>query len=372
MACVATATVAGGMDRSAESAPATVVLHPAVGDTLDAREAARFGLFGGVRDLRWVVFVPAPWGGYLARIQAVTDTGVVIRERNVSSQTWRTLRDRVEDVLAGRPPVELEPESLLFGPFTDPFPGPPAPEPVLAPPDSSGAALQELPDESTEQLRVWPEAPLPAILSRRALADSVAMGYPRISGRWFVMLEAGYKHNISDFREYFTDQGLFAVSWGRMFGRVMPFLAIEVGFGDIRKQFEEISGDGRANTYNFSLGLQLRQPMSKRTHVYVSAAYGYFIRSLNWGGIFVNPERGTVTDGYVLEQQDWGRSFRLGVQFWRKGRPKPRFWDVGIGYQTSRADAWNFVDDLDNPTRFLSADGNDTWLILSVRFGDAI
>jgi hypothetical protein len=209
-------------------------------------------------------------------------------------------------------------------------------------------------------------------LNRVVPADSVFLGYPSLSGRWFVLLEAGYRHNISDFQEYFTDMGLLAVSWGRMYGQLMPFLAMEVGFGDITDDFEAIAGDGRSNVYNFALGLMARQPLSGRTQFYVSGAYGYFIRSLQWGGAFFNPTLGTISNGFVLEQQDWGAAFRVGLFLQRQTARKPRFIDIGVGLQTTRADEWAYVDDLESPTIRLRAADRDTWITLSIRFGDSL
>ncbi|MBK7701379.1 MAG: hypothetical protein IPI34_00080 [bacterium] len=54
--------------------PADLVpLHAAVGDTVDAGEAARWGLFPDVTGLTSAVFVPGPRGGFLARLQVAGD-----------------------------------------------------------------------------------------------------------------------------------------------------------------------------------------------------------------------------------------------------------------------------------------------------------
>jgi hypothetical protein len=323
--------------RAVPAAPVPIPLHPAVGDTLDAREASRFGLLADVTGLREAYFLTASWGGYLVRMHIVTPEGPVWRERNVPSSTWLAWRQHVDAVLAGAPVREART-------------------------DTTGTV-----DQGTDRIRVWPEVPLPPTLPRSALRDTTVRDYAELSGHWFVILEGGYKRNVSDFREYFTDQGLFGICWGRLYRRMMPFFNIEFGFGDIHDQFERFAGDGRANTYNFSLGLMVRQPVSPGTHLYISGAFGYYIRSLNWG----DPIYDTLYTGYVLEQQDWGQSFRAGVQLWRKGRSKPRFIDIGVGFQSSRADTWNYGDQSENPSIVLRASDRDTWVTLSVRFGDA-
>ncbi len=113
----------------AHAAP-PVALHAAVGDTLDAREAARFGLFLDVAGFQRAVFAPAPWGGFLARIWA-DDMLDGWRERNVPSADWHAWRQRVEAILEGKMPP--------------PAPGP-APAPMMAtpPPPPAGAPLDIL------------------------------------------------------------------------------------------------------------------------------------------------------------------------------------------------------------------------------------
>ena len=235
----------------------------------------------------------------------------------------------------------------------------------VAAPDSTPQAVAPPPD----RIRVWPEVPLPANLPRALPRDSLARaGYRPLAGRWFLMLEAGYKRNLTDFRDFFTDMGMFGITWGRMVGRLMPFFAMEVGFGDLKDDFEDLAGDGRSNTYAFSAGLLARQPLSRRTSFYVSGAYGYFIRSLQWGGFFYNPYYGTYTEGFVLEQQDWGYALRAGVQIQRASRKKPRFLDIGIGLHSTPAEEWFYFDE----THQFRATKRDTWLILSFRFGEGI
>jgi len=341
--------LAGNATGAEPSAPESPVrLHPQLADCLQAAEAARFGLFQDVEGLQAVVFYPAPWGGYLARLEVVTPAGVVWRERNVSTSTWRQWQARVAALLAGAPAL---PDSTADGV---------APADTL-PPDIPPPA---------DRIRVWPEVPLPPALPRVAPADTLPLAIQPMSGRWFVLLEVGYRHNTSEFGRYFSDEGMFALTWGRMLGRVMPFFALDVGFGDITKAYESITADGRANTYGFALGLLVRQPLSERVQFYASGAGGYFIRSLQWGGTFYDPYTGTYASGLVQEQQDWGTAFRLGFLVQRKSRDKARFIDIGVSLQTTRADEWiDEFDGIDPPVK-LRAAGPDTWLTISVRFGD--
>ena len=221
---------------------------------------------------------------------------------------------------------------------------------------------------SPPRIRVWPEVPLPAIVERPTPGGVASSDYQDLSGRWFVLLEAGMRRNVTEFNSFFTDMGMIAMNWGRMFGRLMPYMSMEVGFGDLRDDFEELAGDGRSNTYGFSLGLLARQPLGRHNQFYVSGAFGYYIRSLQWGGTFVNTTTGSYADGLVLEQQNWGWSFRAGFMFNRKHTHKSRFWDVGVGLQTTPAEEWHYFDESSD---FFASD-RDMWITLSVRFGDSI
>jgi hypothetical protein len=372
---------AGSAGLAADQDP--VPLHPAVGDTLEAAEAERFGLFGDVDGLESAVFFPAPWGGYLARLQLAPARETVWRERNVPSQTWRSWQTRIEGILAGTTVPEATGETpgdpgVAAAAVADPAADPPAvneeppPSGPFVSPDAVAAdsAAVVLPGHRA-RIKVWPEVPLPPQRARVVRADSVLLGYPELSGRWFVLLEGGYRRNISDFSNYFTDMGVLALTWGRMFGRLMPFFAMEVGFGDIDDDFEAISGDGRSNVYNFALGLLARQPISRSLQLYGSGAFGYFIRSLQWSPL--SPiEFGAFPNGFVLEQQDFGGAFRFGLLWQRKTAAKPRFFDIGVGLQTTPADEWAFKGpEDDSPIRIRAAD-RDTWITVSIRYGDSL
>ncbi len=217
-------------------------------------------------------------------------------------------------------------------------------------------------------LRTWPEVPLAetAILAPPPKAPA---GYPALAGRWQALLEAGVRSNITSFDEFFTPMGTIGVGFGYpVASRMIALLNFSAGFGDMRGDFEESFGDGRANTFAFNLGLVLRQPLSRRASFYVEADGGYYIRSLMWSGVFYDPVSGEVSEGAVLEQQNWGGGVRAGLLLQREHPDKPRFLDIGVSLQTSQAELWDFWTD---EQRF-TADDRDTWVSLTVRFWDAI
>jgi hypothetical protein len=353
LACLAMVLLGVPAARAQEPVdPAPAVrLHPALGDTLRPPELARLDLFQDVEGLRAVVFHPAPWGGYMARLVIGRGGALEVRERNVPSRQWQAWREQAEQILSDRTE-------------TPPAPASPAP-PAVAP---APAETDTLPPAAPTRLRVWPEVPLPPQRPRVLPADSVILSLPSLDRHWYLLLEVGYRRNITDFREFFTDMGMLAMTTGYLYGPVMPFFAMEFGFGDLQDDFEGLAGDGRANTYSFSFGLLGRAPLSDRTAFYLSGSYGYFIRSLQWGGVFYNPRLNTYSNGVVLEQQDWGLGLRAGVQIQRRTRGKARFYDIGVGLQTSVAQEWNFYD----ADRSFRADDRDTWLTLSIRFGESL
>jgi hypothetical protein len=348
-----------------------VRLHPDLDESLNAATAARYGLFTDVPGLQEVTFLKAPWGGYLARLQVGTPEGSVWRERNVSTDTWREWQMRVVRVQEGRPwqddANQLSPAGGAAVATADQQAGERAPGQDELPADSADI-LSDRTELTSDRLRVWPEVPLPPITARDEPENQLVSDYQKMSGRWFVLLEAGVRHNVTDFNHFFTDMGMIAMNWGVMLGRLMPYMSMEVGFGDLRDDFEELAGDGRSNTYGFSLGMLARQPLGRHHQFYVSGGFGYFIRSLQWGGTFLNANTGNITDGLVLEQQNWGWSFRTGFMFNRKHTTKSRFWDIGVGLQTTPAEEWHYFDEANN----FFATERDMWITLSIRFGDSI
>jgi len=339
------------------SRPQPVRLNPELGESLSAVEAAHFGLLTDVVGLQEVVFLEAPWGGYLARLKVETATGTVWRERNISTSTWREWQEHTADILAGRKPPRTSASTAV------------SQESVWDPPAPADfTSIDSLSAQPHEPIRVWPEVPLPPTIGRVVPVDSVLHDYQSLSGRWLVLLEAGLRHNITDFRAFFTDMGMIGLSWGHMVGRFMPYFSMEVGFGDLRDDFEDLAGNGRSNTYGFSVGLMARQPAGKRVEIYGSGAFGYFIRSLQWQGIFIDSFNNTISDGLVLEQQDWGWAFRAGFLIKKRHAQKARFIDIGIGLQMTPAEEWHYFDENSN----FRASDRDMWVTLSIRFGDSL
>ncbi|MFH1845323.1 MAG: hypothetical protein ABIF77_19235, partial [bacterium] len=208
-----------------ETGPSPVALHEAVGDTLDAGEASRFGLFQELPTLQYALFKPAPWGGYLAHLYLSTDKGAVRRERNVPLDTWQAWQTQVAGILDGAIPPGTVWTDGLPAPLTESSPLPVYPAISFA--DSSTNELVEPPT----RIRVWPEVPLPPFAPRSAFRDSmVAAGqYRPLAGHWYLMLEAGYKQDVTDFSEFFPGLGLIGITWGFMVDRVMPFFSMEIG-----------------------------------------------------------------------------------------------------------------------------------------------
>lgn len=341
-----------------EPEPAPVALHPALGDTVSAAEAARCGLFADVAGLEAAVFRPAPWGGYLVRLRTRAGATVLWRERNVSSAAWRQWREQVEACLAG----EYSP--------------PPAAPPVVvaaAPADSAGLAAVDRPAPPLQHPKVWPEAPLPTPRPRPAVArDSTRVAtYPPLEGRWLVAAALGYRHCLTGFREFFTDMGLFELMvQNRASRRLTPYFAFQIGFGDIPDEFESIVTnpdgsplDGRSALYALELGSLLTAAVGEHSDLYVGLGLGYYMRSLRWGtdATFVDIYGNLYTPTLVRELQDWGVSTRLG---WRKqyrtvgGRV--RMLDIQARWENYAASTLSA-----EPSPFL-ASGRDQWIALSV------
>ncbi len=334
--CLFILAVAPGAGTAAPPPPATqtVTLAPGLPVVLDAATITRLGLFPDEPDsVLQASFHYARWGGVMAKL--VLDEHGVRRERQrfLSWAQWQDLRARAAAILAGTPPPSA--------------PGIPSPPP---------------------EGRTWPEVPL-ATLALRAPAPKVPAGFPAMRGRWMALLEAGVRKNASDFDKFFTPMGMIGVGFGYPFlEHAAAMLNFTAGFGNINGDFESLYGDGRSNTFSFAMGMLGRQRVSKRASFYAEVDGGYYIRSLVWGGLFVDPRTGQVTDGIVVEQQDWGYALRAGLLLQRRHSERPRFLDIGVSWQTSRADTWDFPGDPD-PFR---ASGHDSWVSLSVRFWDGM
>jgi hypothetical protein len=305
------------------AATADVRLHPDLPDVLDRAWLGRLEVFPEASSVR---FERTVWGGIVAVLDET-------RQRALPDSEWNALRARAAAVVAGE---------------------------AVPPPSPSPAKVYSL--------STWPEVPLSetAILAPPPQAPA---GYPALAGHWQAVLEAGVRSNVTSFDKFFTPMGTIGVGFGYpLSNRLAALLNFSAGFGDMPGDFEESFGDGRANTFAFSLGLLARQPLSRRASVYLEGDGGYYIRSLMWGGAFYDTVTGEVTDGLVLEQQDWGGGVRAGVLLQRKHADKPRFVDIGVSVQTTPADRWEFWTE---EQRF-AADDRDTWVSLTVRLWDAI
>jgi len=340
----------------ARSEPAVVALSPSLPDTLSAADAARFGLYGDIDGLRRLWFLVAPWGGYLVRLEVAGPDGAELRERNVPRARWRAYRQQVEAVLAG----QALPAGVAVG-VGEPASGDSSPVVAVA-------AVGDTIWFDEERIRVWPEVPVPPTVPGPPIQRGDPK-YPAVGGRWVTMLEAGYQHNISTFSDFFTDMLTFGVHFGyTVSDHVMPYFSFDVGFGDITKDMEHIAGEGRSNTYNFALGLLTRAEIGRRTALYLSGAGGYFVRTLQWGGVYENPITGRVEDGYVLEQQDVGVALRAGIQFQTAHSSRLRGWDVGVTVRYTPAERWAYARDGVQ----VFGDRSDTWVALTVRFWETL
>ncbi len=340
--CGAVLLVAGPLVAETWPPPpetAAVLLHQDLPETLDRAWIERLDLFPGVAGLQSVRFGQAPWGSVLARLEVSEDGGEVrIIVRSLAGETWRELQQRAQLVAAGEP---LPPRA-----------------PVVEEPDVDPLA----------EARAWPETPPPPSAPLAAASGPTGGPVP-VRGKWLALVEAGVRTNVSSFETFFTPMGQVGVAFA--YGaseRFLPGVSFGAGFGDMQSDFEDEFGDGRANSFSVTLTALLRQPIASRHSLYVEGGGGFFLRSLFWGGSFYNPTTGDVTQGRVVEQSDFGWTARVGWMLSRNHPRRPRFLDVGLGFQSSSADPWIFT----GAEKTYFASGRDTWVFLTVRFWDGI
>lgn len=348
------------MAAGAGTPPAELVvpLHPRLPETLERDWLDRLGLFPDMPGLQRVRFSQAVWGGLLVRLEIddqLAAGGSKILVRNLTRDHWDTLQERAAAILAGEdpPPLPLDPYARRL-------------RPELAP------GSDRLPDEAVVSdpwppIRAWPETPPPpAALPRDLQFD---LGPVSWQGRWLALIDVGARVNVTGFNSFFTPMGQVGISFGRGLGsRLVPMVGFYAGFGDMRRDFEAVYGDGRSNAFGFSLAGLWRQEVSDRHALYLETGGGYHIRSLYWGGIFYDMRTGQYIRGQVLEQQNWGWHLRVG---WLRDRPhpkRPRLLDIGFGVQSTMAERWAFRHE---DMVFTGAD-RDVWLVLSVRFWDGL
>jgi hypothetical protein len=281
--------------------------------------------------------------------------GVSLRERNVPRDQWRAYRVRADAVLSGHP-LPATGAAAVGAKSTE------------AASSGSLSADGDTIRFAEDRLRVWPEVPVPPGIPAPPV-EKREPRYPSVGGRWVTLLEAGYQRNFSSFRDFFTDMLTFGVYFGKTLSdHIMPYFAFDVGFGDITDDMEKIAGDGRANTYNFSLGVLVRAEAGRRSALYLSGAGGYFVRSLQWGGAYEDPLTGRVSEGFVLEQQNFGVAVRAGIQFQTDHPRRLRAWDLGITLRMTPAERWAFAYE----DTQVFGDLRDTWVALTIRFWDTI
>lgn len=314
---------------AAPAADTPVILHPVVGKTIDAEEAARWGLFPDLPDLVEARFFTLPAGGFLARLRLDGTGEDRLRERSVPRAVWEDWRARI----AAGEPVD----------------GAGAPPPV-------GAHA------------VWPEAPLPppdpAAPLPTAAPDTLV---PLSDASWITLVDVGYKHSTTRFGDYFTDMLMLGVAVGRPLNDwIVPTLGFQAGLGDLQDDFEALTGNGKSAHYAFELGVQLRAPLGERAGAYLGVAGGYYMRSLRWGGtLYYSYYDVYETGSFVREQSDWGGSVRLGLRWRLADRgAKPRLLDLSLRYEQYRAEP-SVLEDPVSGTLF-TAEDHDAWVSLSL------
>ncbi len=326
------AILAAGAASAETHADRVVELHPDLGEVIDAGEAAALGLFPDLGGIGQIVFVRTAAGGVVARIVLDGPNGTVLRERSIPSDVWASWR---ADAAAGRPLAAALP----------------VPPPGLVWPERDLRPDEVAPDDAPP--------PIPA-------GDGV------LTGEWIMMLDAGYKRSTTRFRDYFTDMVVadMAVGYG-LHDRVWPFLAFQIGSGDLQDAFEDITADGRSAVYAFELGTRFNAPLTHRLDAVASVAGGYYMRSMRWGGdLFVSPYGYVQSGTTVREFSDWGGSARLGVQWALGGRDgRARYLDLTFRAETYSADPYVLIDPENDAA--LLADDRDTWwsVTMGLAFG---
>jgi len=331
----------GVLPPGALSEQVAVPLHVDLPDTLNSDQVSRLELFPDLTGVTAVWFEREAWGGIIAHILLCGDSKVKELERSIPPERWLKMQKSGAIVAAGGSPPSPRnlPEDVLWA------------------------------DPSSDQNRAWPEVPARNRELPEELQKKSGPRYPSLAGRWLVSGAVGYQHNVSSFKEYFTDMGVFHLAAARALNNnVIPFVGFTVGLGDLDADYEELVGDGRANNYSAMAGLMLRAPLSQCTSLYVASQGGFFGRSMQWGGIFTDPETGDPVDGHIRESGGWGFAVQMGLWRQKSHSRKARFFDFNVGLMWGEADPWQ---DTGTDVQF-SAEGNDTWLMFTFRFWDQI
>ena len=313
----------------AAAARTPVVLHPAVGESVDRAEASRWGLFPGLPDLVEARFLALEAGGYLACIELAGEGDDRLRERFIPRDVWEGWRARLE---AGEPVDGIG----------DP------------PPADAGA--------------VWPEIALPESPPAPPLPAAPDTLVRLSDSDWITLVDLGYKHSTTRFGDYFTDMLLLGVAVGKPVNAwLTPTLGIQFALGDLQDDFEAATANGKSAHYAFELGLQAHALLSERTGVYLGIAGGYYIRSLRWGGtIYYSYYDVYETGSLVREQSDWGGAARAGLRWRLSPRgARPRLLDLSVRYESYSAERSVLVVDSETGAGY-TAEDRDVWLSVSL------
>jgi len=320
------------------SAGAVVVvpLHPDLPDTLTEPELSALNLFPDQPGLLSAWFEKAAWGGVMAHLEIRLGQSQKNTERSIPRFRWLEMQKCGAALVAGNPTS-----------FKD--------NPVSR--------------DSSRVLKAWPEIPARNRKLPPELAAELDQQCPNVAGRWLVSGGLGYQHNITSYSEFFTDMVFFQLGFAHALTQnIMPYGGFTAGFGDLDPDYEDLVGDGHGSNYSVMGGLMFRAPVSRRTSLYVSGQGGYYRHSLQWGGVFEDPETGSLIQGHAREFGDWGYALQLGVQLQKSHKRKARFMDFNIGVMWGEVERW---DDGSSDVRF-TAEGDNAWLMLMFRFWDQI
>jgi hypothetical protein len=222
-------------------------------------------------------------------------------------------------------------------------------------------------DDSQVDPRTWPEIPIPP-QPPAGIHEHEAV-FPELNGRWLMKVGAGWQHNVSPQKVFFTDMVQLNLSVAKPFTEhLLPFVSCELGFGGLESALEQMSGEGRSSAFGLTLGLLGSVDFSQRHRGYASVAGGYFSRSMLWGETYRDPETGETSDGDSISMGDWGISLRTGFLIQLPHSTKTRFIDLGVGLQLSPAESLLFQDD----ETTLAGSEDDAWLIITLRFWDTL
>ena len=324
-----------------------VRLHADLPDTLDGTRVWELGLFDDVPAIDHVWFEAEPWGGVRAVIALERRAHGARLQRSLSPERWDQLRQQVAAGLAMGSAAETPTADAL----TDTMPDP----------------LSSAPSTLWPDYRTWPEVPVPPTVKiDQPQPEAAPERYPPLGDKWLLQVGLGYQRNISSYRTFFSDQGQLNLAFARPLSQHLLFyLGVDVGFGDLQNDFEQIAGDGRGNNFGLGVGLMLRATVGRRTGFYIGGAGGYYVRSMTWG----SPIYGDWdVNSYARNLEDPGFVLRAGLLLQQAHSERARFIDIGVSLQTTGAEGLHYWQD---DRHFIGRD-RDLWIALAVRFWDTI